>query len=254
MTKSELKLLIREAVEEVTKMENPCWKGYEAYGTKKKNGKEVPNCVPVNEAMSGEEYAKDIQTSKGVFKYWIEEDREPDNIKLFYYVKGPDGKVHDVDMNPYEYNPYSPENIEKVKNWIESGMPKTKIKETEEEDLEEYYESPKWDMIPEGDEHTCEGDEFYECYGDMEHTEVVQEAEYRGRKVKLGKPMRGDVKKFRVYVKNPKTGKVKKVNFGDPNMRIKKSNPKRRKSFRARHKCSTAKDRTSARYWSCRKW
>jgi hypothetical protein len=88
----------------------------------------------------------------------------------------------------------------------------------------------------------------------MEHTDVVQEAEYRGRKVKLGKPMRGDVKKFRVYVKNPKTGKVKKVNFGDPNMRIKKSNPKRRKSFRARHKCSTAKDRTSARYWSCRKW
>jgi hypothetical protein len=114
MTKSELKLLIREAVEEVTKMENPCWKGYEAYGTKKKNGKEVPNCVPVNEAMSGEEYAKDIQTSEGVFKYWMEEDREPDNMKLFFYVKGPDGKVHGVDMNPYEYNPYSPENIEKV--------------------------------------------------------------------------------------------------------------------------------------------
>jgi hypothetical protein len=66
--------------------------------------------------------------------------------------------------------------------------------------------------------------------------------------------MKGDVKKSKVFVKNPKTGKVKKVNFGDPNMRIKKSNPKRRKSFRARHKCSSAKDRTSARYWSCRKW
>ena len=171
MKKSELKALIQEVVEEVSKMENPCWKGYKAYGTKNKGGKEVPNCVPVNE-----------------------------------------------------------------------------------EEVEEIYESTKWDIIPEGDEHTCEGDEFYEMYGDMNADATLEEAEYRGRKVKLGKPMRGDVKKFKVFVKNPKTGNVKKVNFGDPNMRIKKSNPKRRKSFRARHKCSTAKDRTSARYWSCRKW
>ena len=84
--------------------------------------------------------------------------------------------------------------------------------------------------------------------------EFLTEAEYRGRKVPLGKPMQGDVKKYRVYVRDPKTGNVKKVNFGDPNMRIKKSNPARRRSFRARHKCATAKDRTSARYWSCRKW
>jgi hypothetical protein len=84
--------------------------------------------------------------------------------------------------------------------------------------------------------------------------EKVEEAEYRGRSVKLGKPMQGDVKKFKVYVKDPKTGNVKKVNFGDPNMRIKKSNPKRRKSFRARHHCSNPGPRTKARYWSCRKW
>lgn len=85
-------------------------------------------------------------------------------------------------------------------------------------------------------------------------TQPLQEAEYQGRKVPLGKPMRGDVKKFKVYVKDPKTGNVKKVNFGDKTMKIKKSNPKRRKSFRARHRCATAKDRTSARYWSCRAW
>lgn len=82
---------------------------------------------------------------------------------------------------------------------------------------------------------------------------IVSEAEYQGRKVPLGKPMRGDVKKFKVFVKNP-SGNVIKVNFGDPNMRIKKSNPARRKSFRARHRCATAKDRTTPRYWSCRKW
>jgi hypothetical protein len=84
--------------------------------------------------------------------------------------------------------------------------------------------------------------------------DVVIEAEYRGRKVKLNKPMRGDVKKFKVYVKDPKTKNVKKVNFGDPNMRIKKSNPKRRKSFRARHNCDNPGPKTKARYWSCRKW
>ena len=84
--------------------------------------------------------------------------------------------------------------------------------------------------------------------------DVIVEAEYRGRKVTLNKPTRGDVKKFKVYVKDPKTGNIKKVNFGDPNMRIKKSNPKRRKSFRARHNCDNPGPKTKARYWSCRKW
>lgn len=80
----------------------------------------------------------------------------------------------------------------------------------------------------------------------------LTEAEYQGRSVKLNKPMRGDVKKFKVYVK--KGDKVVKVNFGDPNMRIKKSNPERRKSFRARHRCDTPGPKWKARYWSCRKW
>jgi len=80
-------------------------------------------------------------------------------------------------------------------------------------------------------------------------------AEYQGRKVKLGKPFRtpDGPKKFSVYVKNDK-GNVVKVNFGDPNMEIKKDDPKRRKSFRARHKCDTPGPRWKARYWSCRKW
>jgi hypothetical protein len=82
----------------------------------------------------------------------------------------------------------------------------------------------------------------------------LNEAEYQGRKVPLGKPMRGDSKKFKVFVRDPSTGNIKKVNFGDKKMRIKKSNPKRRKSFRARHRCSNPGPRTKARYWSCRKW
>jgi hypothetical protein len=82
----------------------------------------------------------------------------------------------------------------------------------------------------------------------------LNEAEYQGRNVDLNKPMQGDVKKFKVYVKDPKTGNIKKVNFGDKTMRIKKSNPARRRSFRARHNCDNPGPKTKARYWSCRKW
>ena len=112
-------------------------------------------------------------------------------------------------------------------------------------------------------EETYDGDDFYIAYGDMwfNEDEIVDEAEYQGRKVKLGKPMRGDVKKFKVYVKDPKTKNVKKVNFGHggtsakrKTMRIRKSNPKARKSFRARHNCANPGPKTKARYWSCRKW
>jgi hypothetical protein len=81
----------------------------------------------------------------------------------------------------------------------------------------------------------------------------LEEAEYRGRNVPLGKKMAGDVKKSKVYVRKP-NGNVVKVEFGDPNMRIKKSNPKRRKSFRARHNCDNPGPRWKARYWSCRSW
>ena len=92
------------------------------------------------------------------------------------------------------------------------------------------------DIDEEIDEETYEGDDFFEEYGVMWFNEDddLDEAEYQGRKVPLGKPMRGDVKKFKVYVKDPSTGNTKKVNFGDHDMKIKKSNPARRRSFRAR--------------------
>ena len=96
--------------------------------------------------------------------------------------------------------------------------------------------------------------EFMESY-----KSDINEAEYQGRKVKLGKPMQGDVKKFKVYVKNPQ-GNVVKVNFGhkgkggEKTMSIKKNNPERRKSFRARHNCDNPGPRHKARYWSCRAW
>lgn len=102
-----------------------------------------------------------------------------------------------------------------------------------------------------------EHQDFHEEFGELAYSideADTFEAEYQGRTVKLNKPMAGDVKKFKVYVKDPKTGNVKKVNFGQKGVKIKKSNPARRKSFRARHNCANPGPKTKARYWSCRKW
>jgi len=125
------------------------------------------------------------------------------------------------------------------------------------------------DLINEN-ENYCNG-YIVENYDDIqefskfmkEYKSDINEAEYQGRKVKLGKPMQGDVKKFKVYVKNPQ-GNVVKVNFGhggssakksgEKTMSIRKNNPDARKAFRARHNCDSPGPRHKARYWSCRKW
>lgn len=176
-----------------------CWDGYKQIGMKEKNGKMVPNCVPIKETI-----------------------KKVDGKYAVYPKKG----GHRLGTH-------------KTKTAAQKQLAAIEISKQAHENIDELHE----------------GEFCVRCLAEYitEHMNMLQEAEYQGRKVKLGKPTRGDVKKFKVYVKNKK-GNVVKVNFGDPNMRIKKSIPGRRKSFRARHKCSTAKDRTSARYWSCRKW
>ena len=104
-------------------------------------------------------------------------------------------------------------------------------------------------------EETYDGDDFYEAYGELWFNEddVVDEAEYQGRKVELNNPTKGDTKKYKVYVRNDK-GNVVKVEFGDPNMEIKRDDPARRKSFRARHNCDNPGPKYKARFWSCKFW
>ena len=155
--------------------------------------------------------------------------------------------------------------ISSVRNYLNGQMAREQGALEEVENIDEnhicevdvyfnLYEAVQ-DAVTEENEHA-----FPECLYEIltdarcECSGLMTEAKYRGRKVKLNKPMRGDVKKFKVYVRDPKTGNIKKVNFGDKNMRIKKSNPKRRKSFRARHNCKNPGPKTKARYWSCRKW
>jgi len=101
---------------------------------------------------------------------------------------------------------------------------------------------------------------YEDIYGSVEKVNFLNEAEYQGRTVQLGKIMQGDIKKSKVYVKNDK-GTVVKVNFGFGGksakgkiMRIKKNNPERRKSFRARHNCDNPGPRWKPRYWACRTW
>ena len=90
-------------------------------------------------------------------------------------------------------------------------------------------------------------------HGEMEES-PEEDAEYRGRKVKLNKPTRGDVKKFKVYVKDPKTGNVKTITYGDSQGGLKGNwnSAEARKSFASRHQCAKKKDRTKAGYWACR--
>jgi len=153
-----------------------CWDGYKQVGGKMKNGKMVPNCVPVSE------------------------DINSDDDVNYGYVEPEEYDVEDEDMVDF------------------IGFMRTYSKTLSEANC------------------NC-----------------VYEAEYQGRSVQLGKPMQGDVKKFKVYVKNP-AGNVVKVNFGQKGMKIRKSNPKARKSFRARMNCDSPGPRHKANYWSCRKW
>ena len=99
--------------------------------------------------------------------------------------------------------------------------------------------------------------DFVKIDASAESNQEIEDIDYsEAEKKTLNKPFRlkGGKKKFGVYVKNPKTGNVIMVKFGDPNMEIKRDDPDRRRSFRARHKCDTAKDKTTPRYWSCKFW
>lgn len=124
-----------------------------------------------------------------------------------------------------------------------------------------YYSNPAWSDILE--ESYDNDDHFFIRYGWIEDSDIIEEAVFKGKTVPLRKVMKGNVKRHKVYVNSGKKdsqGRViaKKVEFGSPhkgpgsNLRIRKGSAARRKSFAARHRCKTAKDPKTARYWSCR--
>jgi hypothetical protein len=213
--------------------QDPCWKGYRQLGTKKKNGKEVPNCIPIKEEKDSKQEANYQDSPRG--DEYCEDCtmwREPNGCTAV------EGKI-----SPEGWCSYFEE------------------KEEEENEKEEMNDS-----VQVGDGFIIELKNI-----DIETTVVevledgvvlsvdkyaamrLEEAEYQGRDVPLNKPMAGDVKKSKVFVKGP-SGNVVKVNFGDKNMTIKKHIPERRKSFRARHNCDNPGPKHKARYWSCKAW
>jgi hypothetical protein len=203
----------------------PCWKGYKQVGMKEKDGKEVPNCVPINEnygfvksaiqSASGDKVEQRGEDDYGRPLYWSLSD---DNVNYFI------GDGDNGDELIVKYNAVNGEN-RVIGN------------------LKHYGGSPRPKDLP--------GETLYEDEFGFVEMDSLNEGKYDDKP--LNKPMKGDVKKFKVYVKNKK-GNVVKVNFGDPNMEIKRDDPERRKSFRARHKCSEAKDKTTPKYWSCKMW
>ena len=152
---------------------------------------------------------------------------------------------HGLVLEETDWSKYDEPTISRIKKGVTKPVDKTD------------YDKPAYQRKKEKEEKKLDekmimgmpGDQGSKVMGEEE----VDEAEYQGRKVPLGKPMAGDVKKSKVYVKGPK-GNVVKVNFGDKNMRINKNIPGRRKNFRARHNCDNPGPRWKARYWSCRAW
>jgi hypothetical protein len=150
--------------------------------------------------------------------------------------------------------------FEKRKSRIMKGLEKVSEEEVEESGLQAYLGKKKYGKegmaaLQKAGREGASKEKMAQIRAkhDKLDEEEMDEAKYQGREVPLGKPMAGDVKKKKVYVRKP-NGKVVKVNFGDKKMRIKKSNPARRKSFRARHNCKNPGPRWKARYWSCRAW
>ena len=209
--------MFQEGSNDILDETKPCWSGYEQIGMKKKNGKEVPNCVPINENMG----------ESNNYMFW-------QNLKTIHHASGELLNMDRAKIDEMAANGHA---------WAVDHIA------TSADDIEEVYHFMEANI--EGEDYDGETEGGYEDeYGSVESLSIY-EGKYDDKP--LGKPMKGDVKKFKVYVKNKK-GNVIKVNFGDPNMEIKRDNPERRKSFRARHKCSQAKDRTTPKYWSCKMW
>ena len=228
----------------VEKKDSPCWEGYEQIGMKEKDGKMVPNCVPKGSANKathdkdgdGDEDSEDWKIARD--EAIRNNEDEEDDVKKDSLIKIED--EHDKNTKA--------EVLDEWKNDDNDHGEEDEDDEEDDDEEDEVKKTKQLDPNPENDNP----DEI------MERAKVVGTRQdiYRANEDKpLNKPMRDDGnKKFKVYVKDPSTGNVITVRFGDPNMEIKRDDPERRASFRARHNCDNAKDITSAGYWSCKMW
>ena len=199
-----------------------CWTGYKRKAGTEKFAK--GSCVKIDENHEAMEGGESLN-----YMFW-------QNLKTIHHASG-----ELLEMNQQQIDEMCANGHAWAVDHIGSSA----------DDIEEVYHFFEGNL----NEYDGETEGGYEDeYGSVENVNM-NESEYKGKTVKLGKPSKGDVKnkKFKVYVKNKK-GNIVKVNFGDANMEIKRDNPKNKKSFRARHNCAQAKDRTTPKYWSCKMW
>jgi hypothetical protein len=234
-----------------------CWKGYKRMGTKQKGGKTVDNCVKMGEDLE----ESGLQRYTGIKKYGKDGFEALQKAGREGADEEEKGRIKDKFLKKEDHGPEDPEADHNRGEYDREGdMAKDQLFTINSAAKELYSiihaeeNLPEWvqKKITLAMDYIDTARDYMKSKKYAEDTST-NEAEYQGRKVQLGKKMAGDVKKSKVYVRNPQ-GNVVKVNFGDKKMRIKKSNPARRKSFRARHNCANPGPRHKARYWSCRSW
>ena len=217
-----------------TNEENPCWDGFKQVGMKTKGGKQVPNCVP--EETTAESCCDNCIDEKTFAKmafdkiYKMTHPKHYDALVKTYanLIRNEPQKTHahlaGRAVRQYNTKVDAKALMTYVNKLVAMGKLPKELKADFDVNQSESLNS--WGEITETDKNSGK---------------------------ELNNPTKGDVKKYKVYVKNDK-GNVVKVEFGDPNMEIKRDDPERRKAFRARHNCDQKKDKTTAGYWSCKFW
>ena len=275
LTESNLIKLVKRVLEEESvkesEMTEACWKGYTQKGMKTMFGKKYPNCVKKESAGETDEASSPAQQA-AIAINMKKKGIKPKNESLYEEEEENvfEEHMHTLDHIANHFNRNTTEEeldemISEIEYEVESAIKGEELSDDELDELTDYA----YFLVDELEYEFKLGMDLNETlykdeYGSVQsidyNKEFINEAEYQGRKVQLGKIMQGDVKKSKVYVKNDK-GKVVKVNFGfggksahGKRMTIKKNNPARRKSFRARMNCDNPGPRWKPRYWACRTW
>ena len=275
LTENDLMNLVKRVLDEQsvkeTEMTEACWKGYTQKGMKTMFGKKYPNCVKKESAGETDEASSPAQQA-AIAINMKKKGIKPKNETLY---EDEDENTFDEIMKNLEFiaNHFNRNTTEaeleflisQIEYEVDSASEEEDVSDEELDEIESYANFLVDELVSEFRlgmdlNETLYKDEYGSVQSIDYNKEFINEAEYQGRKVQLGKVMQGDVKKSQVYVKNDK-GKVVKVNFGfggksahGKRMTIKKNNPERRKNFRARHNCENPGPRWKPKYWSCKAW
>ena len=275
LTENDLMNLVKRVLDEQsvkeTEMTEACWKGYTQKGMKTMFGKKYPNCVKKESAGETDEASSPAQQA-AIAINMKKKGIKPKNETLY---EDEDENTFDEIMKNLEFiaNHFNRNTTEaeleflisQIEYEVDSASEEEDVSDEELDEIESYANFLVDELVSEFRlgmdlNETLYKDEYGSVQSIDYNKEFINEAEYQGRKVQLGKVMQGDVKKSKVYVKNDK-GKVVKVNFGfggksahGKRMTIKKNNPERRKNFRARHNCENPGPRWKPKYWSCKAW